>query len=520
VSNTQPLSAPELGRWAWVQLTSMRTALVLLFLLALAAVPGAMVPQRANEPAEVLSFKEANPRLGEVYETLGLFHVYTSVWFSAVYLLLFISLVGCIVPRIRVYLKALRAEPPATPARLSRLPESASLTVARPAADVLDAAEAALRRKRFRVVRRGDSVAAERGYLREAGNLLFHLSLLVLLIGVAWGQLFGYKGSSIVVVGQGFANNVTQYDDFSAGGWFRQSALPAFALTLDKFDVRFETGPVQTGAAREFTAHVTLTGQPGAAETKETLEVNHPLRIGGSMVHLSAHGYAPVVMVTDGDGNVAFNGPVVFLPQDGNFTSTGAIKAPDARPKALGFEGFFLPTATVDSSGPHSVFPDALRPQLFVNAWSGEPRAEDGTPHSVYTLDTTGMTQITGADGNPVATRLNPGEYLDLPDGQGRLTFVGYRRWAKLQVSSAPGLPLTVGSVGTAILGLMASMFVRPRRIWVRAGGTGTEQVAVEIGGLDRAEARTGLDQDVADLVAVMEDGSVHEGTHDEGTQR
>lgn len=34
-------------RWAWAQLTSMRTALFLLFLLALAAIPGSMVPQRS-----------------------------------------------------------------------------------------------------------------------------------------------------------------------------------------------------------------------------------------------------------------------------------------------------------------------------------------------------------------------------------------------------------------------------------------------------------------------------------------
>ncbi len=41
------LGPRELLRWAWRQLTSMRTALLLLLLLALAAVPGSVVPQRA-----------------------------------------------------------------------------------------------------------------------------------------------------------------------------------------------------------------------------------------------------------------------------------------------------------------------------------------------------------------------------------------------------------------------------------------------------------------------------------------
>ncbi|WP_197481965.1 cytochrome c biogenesis protein ResB, partial [Rhodococcus sp. HS-D2] len=52
-SPTPLLPRPSLGRRAlaharnlWRQLTSMRTALVLLFLLAVAAVPGALLPQR------------------------------------------------------------------------------------------------------------------------------------------------------------------------------------------------------------------------------------------------------------------------------------------------------------------------------------------------------------------------------------------------------------------------------------------------------------------------------------------
>ena len=64
------------------------------------------------------------------------------------------------------------------------------------------------------------SVAAERGYLREAGNLVFHVSLLFLLLGVGIGILFGFRGTSVVIVGQGFANNLTQYDDFTSGARF------------------------------------------------------------------------------------------------------------------------------------------------------------------------------------------------------------------------------------------------------------------------------------------------------------
>ena len=60
--------------------------------------------------------------LAPVYEKLRLFHVYSSVWFSAIYILLFVSLIGCIVPRTWQFVGQLRGRPPGAPRRLTRLP--------------------------------------------------------------------------------------------------------------------------------------------------------------------------------------------------------------------------------------------------------------------------------------------------------------------------------------------------------------------------------------------------------------
>lgn len=494
-----PLGPVGLLRWAWTQLTSMRTALILLFALALAAIPGSLVPQRPVSPIRVQDFIEANPTLGPVYDRFGLFDVYASPWFSAIYLLLLVSLVGCIVPRVAVYVRQLRRPPVATPRHLTRLPAHAAGASERRASEVLDAASAHLAGRRFRVRRDGDAVSAERGYLREFGNIVFHLSLLFVLFGVAWSTLWGYRGSVVVVEGQAFSNNLTQYDEFSAGGLFDGSTLVPFTLRLTGFEAKFETGPVQRGAARVFRADV-VTQTLNGPETPGTIEVNHPVDVGGASVHLIGHGYAPVVRVTDADGKLAFAGPVVFLPQDGNFSSLGVIKVPDARPQRLAFEGWFLPTATVDSRGPRSLFPDALAPELFLNAWSGPPRVETGLPESVYSLDKTGLEQVTSASGDPVRIRLSPGKVVDLPDGS-TLEFTSWQRWTKLQLSSTPGLPLTMGSIAVAMLGLCLSLFVRPRRLWVRVvdaeGGS-----RVEVAGLDRVDGRGGLEEAVADLAA------------------
>ena len=113
------------------------------------------------------------------------------------------------------------------------------------------------------MARHGGSVSAERGYLREAGNLVFHLSLLTLLVGVAVGGLYGFRGTSVVIVGQGFANNVTQYDDLTTGAWFSDDQLQPFTIGVEQFEVAFETGPVQTGAARLFELDTEVTDRPG-----------------------------------------------------------------------------------------------------------------------------------------------------------------------------------------------------------------------------------------------------------------
>ncbi|MCC6495543.1 MAG: cytochrome c biogenesis protein ResB [Propionibacteriaceae bacterium] len=520
-------------RFAWATLTSMRTALILLLVLGIAAIPGSFLPQRPTDPVGVGDYLAANPGGAGWLDRLGFFDVFGSVWFAAIYLLLFISLIGCILPRTASYLKALRAQPAAPPGKLDKLPEHTAGDVPGSPATVLAAAEAHLRARRYRVRREEDSVSAERGYLRETGNLVFHICLVLTLIGLAWGSLFSFKGTAIVVEGQAFSNTLTQYDEFGSGAGFNPSQLAPFTLRLDDFDVRFETAADQRGAAREFKALVEVT-EPGGQPSRQQIEVNAPLLVGGNSVHLLGHGYAPVVTVRDGNGQVAFSGPVVFLPQDTNFRSDGVIKVPDARPERLAFEGVFLPTAaTAGAEGMVSVFPDAVNPRLLLNVWAGQPRVETGKPENVYFLDKSGLTQLTLANGDPVRAGLTLGTGFRLPDGRGSITFDGWQRWTKLQISNTPGGWLVLGSVLLAVLGMSVSLTVRPRRLFVRvqpAPETGPPQGAerpapdvagtlsrVAVAGLDRVDGRGGLPEEVAALAAACGLGATLADTEAEG---
>jgi cytochrome c biogenesis protein len=510
-------------RFGWTTLTSMRTALILLAVLGIAAIPGSLLPQRPTNPVGVNDYLRAHPDFGPWLSRLGFFDVFGSAWFAAIYLLLFISLIGCILPRTATYLRQLRALPDAGPGRLDRLPGHRAGPVDAAPSDVLDAAEAHLRSHLYRVRREPGALSAERGYLRETGNLVFHICLLTMLIGLGWGALFSFKGTAIVVEGQAFSNTLTQYDEFGAGAGFSPSQLAPFTVRLNQFDVRFEEGTVQTGAAREFNAHVGVS-VPGQPDTQGSLQVNSPLQIGGDSVHLLGHGYAPVVTVHDGNGDVAFSGPVVFLPQDANFLSQGVIKVPDARPERLAFEGVFLPTAVSGgASGMVSAFPDALNPELLLNVWTGQPKAETGQPENVFSLDKTGLTQLT-RDGNPVTVGLQVGANYQLPDGKGSISFDGWKRWTKLQVSNAPGGWLVLGSVMLAVLGMTLSLSVKPRRLFVRVSAApiadpgdasepagvaeapgepgGRHEATVSVAGLDRADGRGGLEDEVAGLAS------------------
>lgn len=508
-------------RWTWRTLTSMRTALVLLALLALAAVPGSLLPQRgvASDPSAVVRFARNYPTLAPWLERLGMFDVYSSAWFAAIYLLLLTSTAGCVLPRCLKLWRAAQAAPPRAPAKLQRLHGYRQWTTEATAPEVVTAVSDELRRRRFRIRVDDSHVRAEKGYLRELGNLTFHLSLLVLLVGVATGKLYGFEGTVIVVEGAGFANTRSQYDTFLPGPLHDESRMTPFSLALTDMAASFEAAGPQRGNPLDFTADVEVEqdGESGARTAR--IKVNEPLEVSGTKVFLTGNGYAPRVTVRDGRGRTVFTGPVVFLPRDGNYASEGVVKVPDAEPTQMGFEGFFLPTAAVGSRGPFSAFPDALNPQLFLTAYTGDLGLSDGIPQSVYTLKKDQLTQVR-VDGKPLARALRVGDTMRLPDGQGSIRFDGFARFANFQIARDPGKEVALAAAVMLLGGLTTSLAVRRRRIWVRvrpiSTGSARDGSVVEVGAL--ALTRRGLVE--GELEALARAVSHRPGPDDRATPR
>ncbi len=475
-----PPARPSTGRriagrllgW-WRRLTAMRTAIVLLFLLALAAVPGSLLPQRSLSQANVRQYFADHPDLAPILDDLFLFDVFSSPWFAAVYLLLFISLIGCVLPRAFEHARALRSAPPPAPRNLLRLPDSGELRTPLAPTAALDVVEEELRVRRFRVVRRGSTdsagsggidLSAEKGYLKETGNLLFHLSLIALLLGLAGGKLWGYEGSILVTEGGGFCNSFQQYDTYSSGPLVDSGDLSPTCVTLESFEAEYE--PDLTASA--FTADIRY-GGPGEEGRPTTIGVNSPLRFSGDRLYLTGHGFSPTFSVTTPDGRVFTDIAAPFLPSDPTtMASEGALKLPDVGGDTqLALEGFFAPTGLVQGGILTSIDPRPLDPQVAVFAYQGYLGLDSGIPQSVYSLDPSQIER--GRLVEVGAANLAVGESMTLEDGT-VITFSGVKEFAALQYSHDPGQVWVLVSAIALLTGLLGLLLLRRERVFARSG--------------------------------------------------
>ncbi|UYP18133.1 cytochrome c biogenesis protein ResB [Rhodococcus sp. Z13] len=513
----QPAPPPRQGvagravavvRNTWRGLTSMRTALVLLFLLALAAIPGALLPQRDLNTQKVDEYIAARPTLGPIMDRFELFDVFGSFWFTAIYVLLFVSLVGCILPRCVEHLRALRTPPVAAPRNLQRLPHHARTTVDGAPQAVLDRIQGQLRG--WKVVRRDGgergregelTLSGEKGYLREAGNLLFHISLVGLLLAVAAGKLLGYEGQRILVAdGEEFCTtSPASFDSFRAGSTIDGTGLTPMCIRVNSFVADY----LDNGQAEMFTSDIEYQYDDDLVTDtwRETqLKVNHPLRVGSDRVYLQGHGYAPTFTVTWPNGETRTE-TVQWAPEDATtFLSSGAMRFdppggmfPDAderRKNQIAIEGLFAPTAAFQGTLLTSIFPSMMDPAVAIDVYKGDSGLDTGSPQSLFSLNKELINQ--GRLVKQERVNLRPGESVTLADGT-EVRFDKATDFVNLQVSHDPAQQWVLVAAILMMTGLLVSLLVKRRRVWARVYPDGTvvdgeRRTVVELGGLARTD--------------------------------
>ena len=497
-------------RAGWRALTSMGTALVLLFLLALGAVPGALLPQRSLNESKVDGYLRENPVLGKVFDRLQLFDVFSSFWFTAIYALLFISLVGCLTPRIVEHMRSLRAVPVPVPRNLARLPKHAEVTLAGTPEQVAERISGGLRGWR-RVTRDTGGgvveISAEKGYLREFGNIVFHFSLLGLLAAVAVGKLFGYEGNVIVIAdgGPGMCSaSPAAFDSFRAGNSVDGTSLYPMCVRVNNFQAEY----LPNGQATSFASDIEYqAGDDLVAGTWRPyrLEVNHPLRVGGDRVYLQGHGYAPTFTVTFPGGQQRTR-TVQFSPDNlQTLLSSGTVRfdppagmysEKELRRHQIAITGLFAPTKELDGTLLSSSYPALNDPAVAVDIYRGDAGLDTGRPQSLFSLDPRLIEQKRLNKVKRV--NLVAGEQVTLDDGT-VVRFDGATPFVNLQVSHDPGQVWVLVFATTMMGGLLVSLVVRRRRVWARITPTGggdrgagspdpAGTVKVELGGLARTD--------------------------------
>lgn len=452
----------------WRTLRSMRTALILLLVVAVASVFGSLVPQLGVARGAVLGLYADHPLLARVYRALGLFDVYGSWWFTTTYVLLLISLASCLIPRTRAMRRGLRLRP--QPMReLDGMRNLAEGTVPEMPERVLAQARDVLRRRRFRVAAVDPGLSAEKGVARETGSLLFHWSLFLLLLGAVYGKGFGFTGQATIVEGDTWVEAHAAYDiPPSEGRFFDESMHAGFQVRVEDFDASYHP----TGLPRDFVSHVTLLDDRGEELGPRDVRVNGPLGHDGVKLYQLGYGWAPVLEVRF-EGRILANEPVVFItrsPGDQRRPWHGVLKLPSLEPD-IGIELRLLPDSAALFAGAPML--EARNPFLFFDVWLGDLRLDRG--QNVFTLDKTGLVPA-GEDGG-----IGLGETATLSNGV-EITFRDLREYTQFLVKRDPGTGIMLIAALLVFFGLLPALYSSRRRVWVRAtpadGGGSRVQVA------------------------------------------
>jgi cytochrome c biogenesis protein len=109
----------------------------------------------------------------------------------------------------------------------------------------------------------------------------------------------------------------------------------------------------------------------------------------------------------------------------------------------------------------------------------------NGQPESVYSLDTSALKKIGQAS-------LKIGQSKTFPNGV-RVTFDGWKPYASIQVSHDPTQGYLLVAVVAMVLGLIGSLGIRRRRLWLRitppSDPSDGSPTVVSVGGLARSDS-------------------------------
>ncbi len=433
-------SRPHPG-WIVRQLTSMRVALIMLCVLGLMTLAGTLLSQApatvtGNSAAYTEWLSMVRPKYGgwtDILSALGLFSVFSSIFFKAVLVYLSVSVLTCSLRRFSgLWRTATQPKMIMTAAFFEKAPHRASIASEKDPSAALAALSAAFRKDHFRVATANDGddiqICADRFRWAPFGRVAAHVAFVVILIGAVATATGGFRDESVVIP---IGNKVEV-------GHGTNLAVEAKSFT----DSYYPSGP-----PREYSSRLAIY-KGGREVTAGTDRVNHPVRYDGVTFYQSFFGPAVEMQATAGNGRVLFKQGVAlaFVAQNQK-DRVGRFLLPQQ-----GLTVFVVSPASGETDP--SIPPGSTQLEVY--------QAGKQTPVAIETLSQGKPTTIAGVN----------------------FKFVREREFTGLIVAHDPGA--TIVWIGSALLviGLFTVFYFPHRRIRAvvrrRAGGSEIGVAAIE----------------------------------------
>jgi cytochrome c biogenesis protein len=250
--------------------TSVRTAIALLFLLAIVSILGTLI--RQDMPLNQLQ-QTVSPFYFRLITILDLHQLYRSWWFILLLVLLSLNIMGCLFQRLRNIPAEWKGASGKSSFKLS-------LTDRRGLRELQEIITSALKqsvRGAPRVVKAGDRLILSwvNDRIQLLGFPFIHAAIILILIGGLIGSLYGFKGKVQIKEGE----KASRFTVILAGV---AEQLP-FEIAVDRFV--FNRYP--TGEPKEYRSDVRILVGGNKEVLKGSILVNHPLTFQGISLYQS-----------------------------------------------------------------------------------------------------------------------------------------------------------------------------------------------------------------------------------------
>ncbi len=468
----------------WAFFSSMKTAIVLLLVLAAASMAGTLIPQ--NEPPEFYLNKFGAQKYA-LMQRLSLTDVYHSTWFSVLLLLIGINLAVCSLNRFGMaWRRTFRPGVGTEVGTVRAMGRSENLRCESGAPDTASKAAEFLKSRGYRVLssQSGASVSlyASKGRLGIWGPYLVHLSILVVFAGAIYGGAFGFRGFTTITEGEDVGSCILEQG--------HEARNLGFKVKLHKFTIEYKTKRAgQGGIVRAVTGYKSdleiIDG--GKPVMRRQIDVNNPITYRGVSFFQSSYGLDSLILaITGPDGSTVRESFKITNRDRPGLTSYGVPMSHD-NPREIRISGrtigVFVHNLAPDYVGGEQInasnLPINLAAQVMINDDLANQPGMQGWSHPEWIVR---------------GRQLNYKGF--------KVSLDRYRAFTGLQVSQNPGLAVIYTGFGLMLLGVAMAFYVNHRvvRVVVMDSPEGSD---VTIGGSTRADSYV-LERDIARLREVL----------------